>query len=652
MTNQFSCRTVAAMLAAMLATVALCFTATAMAQRRGMPRFPGDQAPQVDQTIPSAPPVRLHVETSLLQIPVAVSKDGKPVTGLNRKDFNVYIDGRKVRLAAVDYLRPHTAQPAPQFPPGVKVNFEHNAPPNRVILLFDFLNIAPSKAGEAQYLQRSLLKMVRSDLPSGQQMAIYGLMPRLTLLQPFTGNQKLLSARINQMVHWLFMPSAYALGTGAEVVQTNGTQVGQGLASSQLPTEAVSEYDALQNGRDAMLRQQGIETLQGLESLARIFRNIPGHKTVIWVTDDLSALGLTMRAISDPSQVVHIGNAAGNGDMPEGVIPASAAGRATGANPANSGLRNSPLAGPHFLPDTMGLKSTRITSVVDRLNDADVSLYPLSLQGVIAPPDPSYTGQVGPSVLQARLPNNSVRLASINTMQTLGDATGGAALMDNNFGGEVNKAMRQWRSYYLISVVPPGNGQPYQPSNHKLKVKVKGKGLKLLFRQEYIARPASYLSQPKQIANDLSWALRTPVEVSAVPLAIAMGHACSQQVRNAKGAVSLSAIVPFTAMIAPSSIIHPDGNGALMDFSIQLMMLNASPTQPDQASRMVRVQHHLNKSQLRTAEQRDVEYHGHFEAMPGNEYFAALAVRDNLTGKMGSIRQRIELSKMPAACHP
>ncbi len=69
--------------------------------------------------------VTFHAQTALVQVPVSVLKHGAPVAGLQASDFQLYLDGKKVPLVSLDYLRqPESLPPPRRFPPGVSVNFE------------------------------------------------------------------------------------------------------------------------------------------------------------------------------------------------------------------------------------------------------------------------------------------------------------------------------------------------------------------------------------------------------------------------------------------------------------------------------------------------------------------------------------------------
>ncbi len=447
-----------------------------------------------------------------------------------------------------------------------------------------------------QRIRQQLLKFVAHRLPANQPITIYGFMPNLTLLQPRTADRALLAKRISAITGWLLRGRTVA----ASSVFGSGRLANAGggfIPDTAAMTRPAYDYDPM--GNEAMVRARAIQTLLALRSLARTFQDVPGHKTVVWVTDDLSALGFSM--------------------------------------------------GRGYAPNSLMLRNDRFKKVIERLNDASVSLYPLQLQGLTPPPVGDVTLTYAQFKAGQTIAANSARMASLGMSQTLGSETGGAALIDNNFGGEVLKAMRDWSSYYVVSFAPPQTGRGYEPKAHKIKVKVDVRGARALFRREYIQRPEKYLANDKTISRDLKWALHTPVALSSLPLAVQFAPACSVQMRSS-GLVRGTAILPFALTIAPQSVLHTTAKGVQMDIAVQLLLENANPKQPDEINKMVRMARTLTPAQASAVEKNGMKYYAHFEAQPGQEYFAAVALRDNRTGQIGTVRRYVHLEQMPAPC--
>ncbi len=578
-----------------------------------------------------APPAVFHAQTTLIQVPVSVhAKNGRTVRGLRAADFHVTVDGRPVKLAAVDFVQSSASADPPRLPAGFHTNLSAGAAAgDHVILLFDFMNLGMSQTGDALYVQRALLRLVNSRLPRDQAIAIYGFMPSLTLLQPFTTDHALISSRIKELTEWLLHPNVFSVANDMRSpvrssVVLGGTPNTHFLSSDddEWLTHGYSEYDVYLNERDSTSRMQGIETLIALKSLARLFRDVPGHKTVIWLTGNLRPLGLSLRLLQPP---------------PPAYLMALPVAKMIAAE--NSPLANNPAQGPHALPSPDSPKTSRMEQVIAMLNDADVSLYPMDLRGVQAPaPEKMAVSTVREMV------KSSAKMASLNVMQMMGDRTGGAALVDNDFGPETMRAIRDWSSYYILSFPPPGGNHAKKPKRHSIRVKVAAKDVRVLARHEYIYRPETYLRDDKTVAKDLNWSVQTPVEINAIPLAVTTGQAEAPHEATLGKAKAMLSDVPFQLLIPPDALLHEGPNGAIVDFSIQVVLLNANPLLPSEAYRPTRFKFPLNSRQLAVFRSQDVAYKGKFQGVPGQEYFARIAVRDNLTGKMGTISQRVRIS--------
>src|ERR1035438_340425 len=113
------------------------------------------------QNPPSAPQsgdAVIRTTTHLVQVGVIVKdKNGKPVTGLTRKDFTI-IDGgqeQKIQLFSVETNTPPAGKDAPKLPPGTLTNRPSGfpgVPRNLTVVLIDSYNTMPSdhvKAREA-----------------------------------------------------------------------------------------------------------------------------------------------------------------------------------------------------------------------------------------------------------------------------------------------------------------------------------------------------------------------------------------------------------------------------------------------------------------------------------------------------------------------
>jgi hypothetical protein len=104
--------------------------------------------------------------------------------------------------------------------------------------------------------------------------------------------------------------------------------------------------------------------------------------------------------------------------------------------------------------------SKPLSLAYDTLTAAQVSIYPISVQGV---------GRLG---------------AAQESLAQVAEATGGVAYSEtNDMAGAVLKAIDNGANYYSISYIPPS--PKYDGAHHKIEVKVDQPGVQLVFRTGY-----------------------------------------------------------------------------------------------------------------------------------------------------------------------
>jgi len=133
----------------------------------------------------------------------------------------------------------------------------------------------------------------------------------------------------------------------------------------------------------------------------------------------------------------------------------------------------------------------------DLLEDAQVTVYPLDPQGV--------------TLLGSR------QLA----MEAVAEATGGAALYENNdMKSMMVKAVDMGSSYYSLSYVPPSLA--YDGKYHRISIKVDRPGVHLVYRKGYSAEDPTQLAHPSETVFGVKTHGTPPTAPPANPLAAAM----------------------------------------------------------------------------------------------------------------------------------
>jgi VWFA-related protein len=139
---------------------------------------------------------KANVRTVVLDV-VVTGRDGKPVQGLHKEDFEVSEDGHS---QAVNFFEEHSgAHPVDAsessltpLPPNVFLNAPRVPPSDAVtVLLLDSMN---TQLADQSFVHAETLKYLK-NIPPGTRMAIFGLGNQLTYIQGFTDDASLLSAR-------------------------------------------------------------------------------------------------------------------------------------------------------------------------------------------------------------------------------------------------------------------------------------------------------------------------------------------------------------------------------------------------------------------------------------------------------------------------
>jgi VWFA-related protein len=231
--------------------------------------------------------VCLSLSTSLAQIPTlqtgtqivlidvtVTDSHGAPVPNLKASDFSLLEDGSPQTIAHFEEHTPGAPSsiPLPKLEPNTYTDFTLASPdgPND-ILLIDTLNTPISDQAGAR---QQLIALVKR-LPPDTRLAIFSLSTRLTLLQPFTSDPRLLLAAVsnntnvqgspllsdplepNSIANTVRVPSAEIMATLAQGEATNATE----RTSIRVRT-----------------------TLEAMNQLARYLSGVPGRKNLLWLS--------------------------------------------------------------------------------------------------------------------------------------------------------------------------------------------------------------------------------------------------------------------------------------------------------------------------------------------------------------------------------
>ena len=230
----------------------------------------------------------LKTKARLVLVDVVVTNDkGDPVTGLQKKDFEVFEDGQPQTISTFEEHRgaPITQIQLPPLPPHVFTNFPLVQAADSVnIILLDALN-TPSR--DQFYVRSQMLKYLKT-IPPGTRVAIFTLASQLRMLQGVTTDSTELLAALNTTKaaqQSALLPSDAENDANQHRVdflaQEDMGPPPKNLADAAFdPVQAAKQFLA---DTAAFQTQQRIGiTLEAMQQLARYLSGVPGRKNLIW----------------------------------------------------------------------------------------------------------------------------------------------------------------------------------------------------------------------------------------------------------------------------------------------------------------------------------------------------------------------------------
>ena len=435
-----------------------------------------------------------RIEVNTVNVEVSVSdKNGRPVTGLQRRDFELREDGKPVQIANFDAVvhraaavpaSPGKAAPGPVLeqtaegaPAGAGEGF---AEPASWVLYIDDASIEP--ASRARVL-RQLGEFLTQQLAPGDQVMVATYDLGLKIRLPFTKDRESLHWALDQVAHLsakggeldrarhhilaelLSEQESESMATGkkgpkltrARDQEILGDDEGGGPGGQPGCPQSVS-----QSARSyaASLHQQVLGSVDGLTLLVNSLAGLPGRKVILHVSDGIPAtpgeeiFEVVAHLCGDQGSVLsgrYFGTQAALDAQDYGTVP-------------------------------------EWTALAAHANAQRVTLYTFQASGAGAG---GMSADMGPEDRLLTLPSVTA-IETANRQQplsVLANETGGRAIFwANDFLPDLARMQEDLASYYSLGFTPvPYRGRPRAP---QLEVKVKRPGCGLRYRQSYRDKPA------------------------------------------------------------------------------------------------------------------------------------------------------------------
>ncbi len=241
---------------------------------------------------------------------------------------------------------------------------------------------------------------------------------------------------------------------------------------------------------------------------------------------------------------------------------------------------------------------------VQELNRANIAVYPVDPQGV--------TGRLGTT--------------SRDTMNNFADLTGGRVFAESNdLAGLFQKAADDSASYYMLGYYLPAD---IKPGWHRLQVKARNPALRVRARNGFFV-----LGPPKDAKDaaetqrvDVEMALVSPMNYTGIPMAVRwLGPpAGSGPKKDAR----------FEITVLPQGVSIDEEQNNALSLEVVAAARDAAGKDVDHFSQHIAA--NLKPGSVQRLIQQGLHYTSAIEVPPG-QYSVRFVVRDNLTGRMGSV---------------
>lgn len=547
----------------------------------GVPmEVPSSQQARVDRT-----PLTFSSKAQYVLVPVIVrDKSQAAIKGLKKEDFTILENGKPQPVSSAEEISAANVQLKQDKNAVEFTNTPEDGTRARriTIIALDLIN---TPVLDQTYARRSIMKMLATAPDDGSLIELLTIDARgIKVIHAFTDDPKQLLAVMRAIDSKFGGTESYKPAEMAEVARQalqsmpkiNVTQ--DSTSTTNYPTTAGNPLIAFAAGTDGfyntMQRQAAIEaTLVAFQRIAASVESAPGRKSLIWVSD-----GFPFFVDGDSGEILGGGSYA------------------------------------------------NYERTLMNLDNANVAIYPVDARGLVglqADDSNRYaTGDVNGTESQVNaMARNHIN--TIDTFRNVANMTGGREFYNrNDIGNLVKQAMDDSTDYYLLTF--PLNKNNRQAGWRKLEVKVKGSGYKIRSRQGYFVTRAT-LAHLEAKQPDLDSALASPLEFTSLPI---KARWLGDPSPGAKGK-----IVQFELDL-PGTAIAPEENENKVSLDFRVSAVN--PQGESKGDVKQTFEGTLPPAGAEQLKKEGVKYKSSFELAPG-DYTIHFVVRDNITGKVGSV---------------
>jgi VWFA-related protein len=537
------------------------------------------------QTTPKQNPVAtFSARTELVLVPAIVTDhQGKHVSGLTKNDFIVQENGVEQKVESFEEITATANRMYRVSTMGKRefsnVHFTDYAPRRINIIVFDLFN---TKFTDQAYARQQMVKYLSNSVKSDDLTTLLVLTRGgVRVIHDFTRDPRVLIAAVQKAKH--------KVGITADANNDVIANADAGMIDQEA-NDISSLIDQAEARFEAAYQQMAIDvTLDAFESIANAYRGIPGRKSLIWLSG-----GFPFR-MTQPGDI------------------------------------------------TANRFQDRFERFFQKLSDANITVYPVDAAGLVVT---ALTAADNPRTASGRrieantivTGRNRAVMMTHDTMNSFAEMTGGRAFYNtNDLAGAVERASDDGQSYYVLGYYAKAN--PQKNGWRTLKVKVKRSGLQVRARAGYFATRSAETDPEQMRKRDIREAADSPFDFTAVPFTVRIADMQpAAEAANKKSAANQpenKKDVAFDILLPPKSLEIDAGDQNHMNFQVIVIPRDAELKTVSGSVDQV-VDGHLKPETLDKMNSQGLAYRYHV-AIPPGEYSLKFVVRDNISGRIGSV---------------
>ena len=434
------------------------------------------------------------IEVRVINVDVMVTKDGHPVTGLTKDDFQILEDGKPQAITNFLEIRGDEA-PAAGWQGAAPRATPADTRPRNVIVFLDMTTMAPFTRDKVfEPMSRFLQRTMRA----GDHVMIVSWNPGLKVELPFTNDVASATSALKRLTGTVTAASAERELQAAEDEIRQLPADYAATHSFRLRPEPPPIGEAVRIASsygDKVVYEQS-QRVEAMKSVMASMRGVSGRSALVILTDQLSrnpALPIFtyLDGIKDKFE------GGGTSDVTTGEFRGSDT-----FNPINQAQRYE--------------QPNMVKELSDVANSAGVTLYPISASGAgidFGNVSAQHLGGEGSSAAGRPLATSDQGLLA---MTQIAAATGGKALTgSNNFDLAFNTLTQDMTSYYSLGYHPEADRKDAVRS---ISIRLRKKGYEVRARQSFIEKSLTSEMQDAVAAN-----LFYPVSKNDLNISIAKG---------------------------------------------------------------------------------------------------------------------------------